>query len=169
MIMKFTSATALGLKPILAAGNTLGIKSNYYMTGWEGRYYTKKDIRATHRMLLSTDPAVRAKYAAAIAYLEPYTHDLTFRKANNLSVSKLVKGFTFENVFIMHRKGDELIDRNITVSMMHRFGIEEDGKVTRIDRIKGEDKRSLMERAVIKDDRCPLKVSVKNNLSGSEQ
>jgi hypothetical protein len=152
MIMKFTSATALGLKPILAAGNTLGIKSNFYMTGWEGRYYNKKDIRDTHRMLLNRDK----KYAASIAYFEPFTHDLTFRKANNLSVSKLVKGFTFENVFILHRKGDEMIDRNITVSMMHRFGIEEDGTVTRLDRIKGNDKRSLIERAVIKDDKMSI-------------
>jgi hypothetical protein len=152
MIMKFTSATALGLKPILAAGNTLGIKSNFYMTGWEGRYYNKKDINAAHRMLLNRDK----KYAASIAYFEPFTHDLTFRKANNLSVSKLVKGFTFENVFILHRKGDEMIDRNITVSMMHRFGIEEDGKVTRLDKIKGEDKRSLIERAVIKDDKMSI-------------
>ena len=151
-IMKLTSATALGLKPLLAAGNALGIKSNYYMTGWEGRYYTKEDIKNTHKLLLTRNE----NYALGYKFFEPYTHNLSFRKANNLSASKTVKFATFENLFILHRVGDEMIDRNITISMMQRFGIDSDGVVKRLDRIKGEDKRSLLERGKTENDKYSI-------------
>jgi len=149
-IMKLTSADALGLKPLLAAGNALGIKSNYYMTGWEGKYYTKEDIRNTHKMLLSRDK----NYALGVAMFEPYVHNLSFRKANNLSASKTVKLATFENLFILHRVGDEMIDRNITISMMNRWGIDDSGNIERLDNnFKGKDKRSILERMGVKDDK----------------
>jgi len=153
-ILRFTSAGALGMKPILAAGNFIGIKSNSYMTGREGKQYKTEDIHKAHGMFLRKDPL----FAGAINYFEPYTHDLTFRKANDRSVSKFVQTFTFENLFIMHRLGDEHIDRNVTVAMMHRWGINKDGKVTRLDKLTEEDtdKRSLIERSSIKDDKFEI-------------
>lgn len=150
-ILRFTSAGALGMKPILAFGNLIGIKSNSYMTGREGRQYKTEDIHKAHRMLINRDPL----FAGAVNYFEPYTHDLTFRKANDRSVSKAVKLFTFENLFVLHRIGDEHIDKNITLALMHRWGINKDGKLTRIDKLTEEDtdKRSLIERSSIKDDK----------------
>ncbi|MCK5644048.1 MAG: hypothetical protein KAJ19_24835 [Gammaproteobacteria bacterium] len=151
-ILGFTSASALAVKPVLAAGNAIGIKANYYMTGWEGRYYTREDIRKTHRMAVSGD----VMYKAAISYFEPFTHDLSFRKANNMSVSKIAKTLTFENLFILHRLGDEHIDRNITVSMMQRFGIDKNGDVVhlrKLEGVEGADTRSILERSSIKDDK----------------
>jgi len=149
LLMKVTSATALGLKPILAAGNLMGIKSNFYMTGREGRYYKGEDIRAAHRMFTSRD----VNYKLILDYFAPHTRDITFKKANDLSVSKLVKNFTLDNLYFMHRKGDEMVDNNVMIAMMHRYGIDStDGKVRRIDKIKGEDKRTLIERFSIVDD-----------------
>lgn len=153
LIMKLTSATALGLKPILAAGNLLGIKSNYYMTGREGRFYNGKDIHAAHKMFVTRD----SNYKVLIDFFAPHTKDITWKKANDLSVSKIVKHFTNDNLYFMHRKGDEMIDNNVLIAMMHRYGIDSvDGKVRRIDKIKGEDKRTLMERFSVVDDKVSI-------------
>lgn len=148
MLMKFTSAAALGLKPILSAGNLLGLTSNYYMTGAEGSYYKKHHMRKTNGMLVRKDPL----FIGAVGFFEPFVHNLTLEKANNLSVSKLVSVVTFENVFILYKKGDELIDNCILGSMMQNYGIE-DGKIKRIDKIQGEDKRSLLDRSSIVNDK----------------
>lgn len=152
MIMRLTSATSLGLKPILAAGNLIGITSNMMMTASEGQYYNHKDVKESLKMLIKKDP----KFAIAVAYIEPFAYDLTYRKANNLSVSKIVKSFTFENMFILHQLGDELIDKINCVSMMQRYGIDSNGKVKRIDKIEGDDKRSLLERLKIENDKFSI-------------
>lgn len=149
LLMKFTSAAALGLKPILSVGNLLGITSNYYMTGAEGNYYNNKQMNKSHGMLARKDPLM----IGAIKFFEPFVHNLTYEKANNLSVSKAVQVFTFENVFILYKKGDELIDKAILGSMLQNYGIDQDGTIKRIDKIKGEDKRSLLDRSSIVNDK----------------
>lgn len=152
MIMSLTSATALGLKPILAIGNAIGIKANYYMTGAEGRIFNGKDIKATHKMFITRDP----NYKLLIDFFAPHTRDINMKKANDLSASKIIKNFTLDNLYFMHRKGDEMIDNNILIAMMHRWGIDEDGVIRRTDKIKGEDKRPLIERFKVVDDKIVI-------------
>jgi hypothetical protein len=149
-IIKYTSAKALGLKPILAAGNLLGILSNYHMMGAEGKYFSKKDMIEGLKMMFNN----RDEYKLALGFFEPFVRDMTFKKANDLSSKRIVKGFTMDNLFIMHRKGDELLDAQILMAMMNAYGIH-NGKVvrlTKLARIEGADTRSLMERMSTTED-----------------
>ena len=152
-VIKLTSATAIGLKPILAAGNALGIKSNFYMSGAEGTRYKKEDIKAAHKMFINRDK----RYKYIIDYFAPHTRDINKKKADDLSASKMISTFTMDNIYIMHRKGDEMVDNNILVAMMHRYGIDENGRVTRLDKIKGKDKESLIDRMSIEDDKVVIR------------
>jgi len=141
-LIKYTSAKALGLKPILAMGNLLGITSNYWMMGAEGRFFNQKDMLEGIKMLTNR----RDEYALAIAFFEPFIRDMVFKKANDLSAKSVVRKFTMDNLFIMHRKGDELIDAQVLMAMMNHYGIHE-GKITKIEKIPSSgDSRSLMER-----------------------
>ena len=151
-VIRLTSATAIGLKPILAAGNALGIKSNFYMTGAEGLRYKKEDIKKAHEMLIRRNK----NYKLIVDYFQPHTRDITKKKADDLSASKMARTFTMDNIYIMHRKGDEMIDNNILVAMMHRYGIGENGKIQRLDKIKGEDKRPLIERMDVVNDKVVI-------------
>lgn len=152
-MLRFTSAGALSMKVLLGAGNAMGLKANAYISGREGVHYLGSDLNEAHRLFLQRDE----RYMGAINYIEPYTADLTYRKANKRSVSAASKVFTFENLFVVYRAGDEHIDRNITIAMMQRYGLDNDGKIRRIERIKKDDsikdKRTLWERGKIVDDR----------------
>jgi len=125
MAMSYLSLNSLGFKPVLAASNSIGIKSNIYMTGAEGLYYTNKDIHKAHKIFLSRD----TKYAGAINYFELHSHDMTGQKARERSASKMTDLMTADTWFIGHRLGDNMADNNVLVAMMHHYGMDSSGKI----------------------------------------
>jgi len=132
MLMQYISLKALGLKPILAASNAIGIKSNIYMMGAEGIYYNNPQIHQAHKAFLSRD----LKYAAAVQYFELHSRNMTAKKALDRSASKLVTLLAADNWFVLHRMGDNMADNNVIVAMMHNYGVDSSGKIGRLEDIR---------------------------------
>jgi hypothetical protein len=148
MLMNFVSLKAIGLKPILAAGQFLNIKGNLYMFANEGIFFNNKQVNDAQKAAFRRDP----KYRAAVEFFEARANPITYRKALFKSSSKIVKTVNLENAFYLHRKGDEVVEDNVLVAMMMNYGITKDGKVDRLSRIKkmeGQPSKSLWELASI--------------------
>lgn len=152
MIMNYTSLNALAFKPILAAGNALGILTNSYMMGAEGIHYTKEQMNKAWKLLIKKDDIS----IAADQFFEPSARNLTYEKANDLSASKVTQLFTMITMFLFHKKPDDIMDRNILMAMMFNHGIE-DGKIKKLNKIEGTDKKSLYDLSYIKNDKFNIK------------
>jgi hypothetical protein len=141
-VMSYVATKSLAFKPILAAGNMIGIKSNQYMIAAEGLYYTRKEMKAAHRLYMTRDP----KRAAAIAFFEPYAHDLSREKANKHSANRLSRTITSDNLLFMHKTADQSVDGNNLISLTHSYGLDENGKIKHL-RDLPEGSKSIWERS----------------------
>jgi hypothetical protein len=152
-IMQYTSLNALAFKPILAAGNWVGLTANTKIAAAEGILYNKKQLRKAHRLLgngmwfTKNDP----KAIMSTKFFEVSARNLTYEKANNLSASKLSKNLTMDNAFIMHKKADDYMDNVILLSMMQNYGIDNNGKLARLAKLE-EGTQSLWDNARMEND-----------------
>ncbi len=142
MVMSYTSTKSLAFKPILAAGNAIGIMTNTYMIGAEGLYFNEKQLRNARNLVFGSALKKGSKAVAAIKFFEPSARNLTYEKANNLSGSKLTQWLTMDTAFILHKKPDDAVDAMILISMMQNYGMGADGKVNRLQKLP-KDTKSL--------------------------
>lgn len=139
-LMSITSIKALGLQPILSAGNALGIFTNAYMGAAEGIYYDKSQMKKALGNLTSRDKTSKAMYK----FFEVSARDLTIEKANKASGSWMTRLITMDNMFFMYKHPDDWIDDMILDAMSMNFGLEkqENGsyELVRLNKESNKDK-----------------------------
>ena len=146
VFLRGTSLSAMALKPILAFSNLIGGKLNAWMKAAEGIHFTSAQLKDAQLM----EAKRNAMYAASVKFWEPSSHDLTLEKANKLSATKLTSWFTISNAYILHRKGTDSVSNNVLVSMLLNYGLDSEGKITRLVKLpKGS--KSLFEMQELTD------------------
>lgn len=151
-VRSFVSLKTIGLNPVSAAAAYLGASSNMWMLASGGQYYTKKQLRKAHALNIKKDDTA----SAVFKYLATEQEDLNYRKANELSASKLARTFTMDNAYIGIQKADQAVDFNTTLAMLQNYGTNpETGKITRLSRLP-EGTKSIWDRTSIKNDKVVI-------------
>ena len=128
-VMQYTSLKAIGLSPVLAGANAIGIFTNQYMLSAGELYYTDKGMRESQKLVLKKD----SKALAAINYFETSARNLAYEKAVDASAFAGVRAMTLDNAYILHKKVDDFADNTIAISMMKAYGIDKtDNKIRRL-------------------------------------
>jgi hypothetical protein len=144
--MKFLSAKALSLNFISATANISAAASMGYMEGVKGVHYTTEQYRRGFKRAVSKDE----KVIAAFEYLQIAQEEFSYLKSTQLSASKAVQAFTFDKLFILHRKGDDLIDFVITSAILESKGFDSEGNIVDAD---GKNVKSIYESMELKNDK----------------
>lgn len=149
MAMQGFSLKTLAGNPISAGANYVGATANLWMQAHKKMFFDKKQLRSAHKLNVTGDK----KAAALFMYLETEQEDLTYRKANELSASKIATTFTMDKAYALQQKGDAAVDMNTTIAMAHNYGIEEGtGRVRKLSKLpKGS--KSIIELTELKNDK----------------
>lgn len=131
-MMRYLSAKALSLNFISATANVAAASSAGYMEGVKNTHYNTEQYRRGFKKAVARDP----KVIAAFEFLQVPQEEFVYLKSNELSASKVAKTFTFDKLFILHRKGDDLIDFAITSAILEAKGFDEEGNLVDADGTK---------------------------------
>jgi hypothetical protein len=152
-LMRYISFKALGLAPLLATGNLVGAESMAFMRAVEGIHFKTGNLVNAIKKITTRD----SKYVAFAGFFDPHAQNMTLEKARHLSASKLSEWATADNMFILHRKGDELVDRHVLLAMAEMYGIDpSDGKIKLLTKISDKNVKSLIESAVLTDKKIEI-------------
>jgi len=151
-VISHYSLKTLGMNPISAVANVGGATANAFMTGKKGKYYTNKQFRGV--MLDIIKPGNKTGIFAG--FFDPFTDDMNFRRANDLSANRLSKWLTVDNLMIMQRKTDEFVDKSVAAAMGKNYGIDPNtNRVVRLSRLP-EGSKSLFDLATVVDGKMKI-------------
>lgn len=132
--VQWFSAKTLAFVPFSAFANVTGGFSNAVVIGSRGRYFTNKQLGKALTNL--HDPKVRA--FSTLIDVDNNTFDRN--RASDLAISKVSRVATWDNAFILQKKGDWAIQNTVLNAMAQNYTVK-DGKIIKRE---GEDK-SLLE------------------------
>jgi hypothetical protein len=127
--MKYLAAKALSLNFISATASLTAAGASGLMEGVKNVHYNTTQFRNGFKKAISRDP----KIIAAFQFLQIPQEDFVYLKSTELSASKAVKMFTFDKLFILHRKGDDLVDFAITSAILEAKGFDSEGNLVDAD------------------------------------
>lgn len=131
-INRFYVAKTLGLNVFTSLSNLFGGTVNTYIN--QGRYFTKKDILESELLLVSGrfyGPLKDKVMAGLLAYLHPYTDDITSNEIRNLSVSRAVRWLSADRLFVLQRASEMAVNSVIAMSILKNAAVI-DGKIVNI-------------------------------------
>jgi hypothetical protein len=118
-VNRFFVTKTLGLNLRTSLANLFGGTTNTYIN--QGRYFDKMDIAQSEMEYISgmfwKDDKSR-KMAGLLSYLFAYTDDRSHEQIRNLSVSKAVRYFSSDHLFIAQRASDIFVNDIITMSFI---------------------------------------------------
>jgi len=159
-VLGYYSARLLSFNVISAGGGFLGALGNTFITGTKQNHYTNAQIIEMSRKWATRDE----KLKTAIQFFDVSQEDMNYLRANNQSLNNLAKVFTMDNAFILQRKVDDLIDYFTLGAMMKSYGIDSEGKIKKLSRIKGST-TSLWDIAKIEDGKFTIEGTDKKELN----
>ena len=125
------SVTQLGLKmPVAVGAFTAGMIGLQYEAS-KGTFITKKNLNKARIALLKADPKMRA----LVEHLEYYQQDDAESRAQRLSASYATRHLTNDKWFAFLSTADRGIDAVALFATALNFGVNEEGMVTRLDRL----------------------------------
>jgi hypothetical protein len=136
----------LGLNLVSAAGGFAGALGNTFISGAkQGAYHNNQIIEAM------INKAKRDKKHMLLSkFFEVAQENYNYIKADKVSIGTGAKWLTQENAFFLHRVGDEIVDDFTLEAMSKNYGVDVDGKIKKLSRIKSNPK-SLWDIAKVAD------------------
>ena len=153
-LMSYMSTKSLAFNYVSGFGNAMAGYINSYIKGVGGHYYTTKQMRKTHSLLMKRSD--RDLYNHMAEFFNVERDHWVLSKAAKLSASKLTKALTFDKFYILQQKGDEFVANTILMSMLQNYGIDANGQVKRLPELPTGSK-SLLELV----DRTGDKIAIK--------
>ena len=114
---QYFGAKVLALAIVPGTAAYMAAKANAYFEGAKGLHYTNKQLNRTHYLLAKQKDV----YRAIVDDFQVWQDDITHRRADNLSASKLTKNLTMDKLYYPYRKADEMIDNNVLIAMMQNY------------------------------------------------
>jgi len=145
-VLTFHSMKTLGLNLVSAAGGFAGALGNTFISGAkQGAYHNNQIIEAM------INKAKRDKKHMLLSkFFEVAQENYNYIKADKVSIGTGAKWLTQENAFFLHRVGDEIVDDFTLEAMSKNYGVDVDGKIKKLSRIKSNPK-SLWDIAKVAD------------------
>ena len=142
-VMSWLSAKALGFNYVSAFGNLAGGHANIFIKASGGRFFTKKQLSKTWNMMINRGKENTFHHAAE--YFNVEKERWIQRDAAKLSASAITRNLTYDKIYLLQQKGDEMVGNIVLVSMMQNYGIDENGKIKRLAQLP-EGTKSILER-----------------------
>jgi len=143
----FHSMKTLGLNAVSGIGGFAGALGNTFISGAKQGAYYNKDIMGAVKSKITRNK----KHKLFVDFFEVSQENYNHIKADKLSVNKGAKWLTKENIFWLHRGGDEVVDDLTLEAMSKNYGVDVDGKIKKLSRIKNNPK-SLWDTAKITEE-----------------
>lgn len=153
-ILSYISSKALGLNIISAGANLGGGLANGYYIGHDGRFYNKSQF--TKAIKLFGAGSLNPQTKALLRYFDITGNMEGFNKANALSVSAADKFLTYDKIYALQKKGDELIHNTILLAMLQSHGLDTNGKIKPLNKLP-ENTKSLLDSTEIDGDNIKIK------------
>lgn len=153
--MQYYSTKSLSGNLLSGLANGIGGSANAFFEGVKGRFYNNSQYSKSLALISSRNE----KAFSAIEFFDIDSTDTNFKKANNLSVSKVVRNMTMDKFYFLQKGPDYLIENSVLLAMMQSHTIDSDGKIVKIKK----DEKSLFDMAQVKDDKFSIE-----NLSNEE-
>jgi hypothetical protein len=151
--LNYVSSKTLGLNLISAGANLSGGIINGIYEGQKGRFYTKRNFVKAVKYISGGN--LNPKTMTALKYFDIMGDMEGFNKANNLSVSKAEKWFTYDKIFALQKQGDTLIHNSILISMLQTHGLDANNKIKHLRELP-EGTKSLFDSMEIEDDNLKI-------------
>lgn len=135
------SAKAIGLNLITGVANLFSAVAMPFIAASGGNFFNKSQWLKAQKLAVkgSLDPKVMA-ILEALDYRG--TRGLSDR-INSLSVNDLAREVSVDKLFVLLQKADDLVFKTTALSLMQNFGLDKDGKITRLDRLEKGSKSLL--------------------------
>ena len=135
--MTYMSISRIGLNLFSSVGNIIGATSNLLIEGQQGRF-NQASLKKTIKYI--------SENFDNISSLEEYfgIEDASRLEANKFSKTKWDKYATQDKWFFMMKYPDKAIKLTILVNMMSSYGLDEKGKITKLDMLP-KDSKSLLD------------------------
>jgi hypothetical protein len=172
-LKQYQQTTELALAPISSVVNLMGARSNALFEGVKGYFYTRK----MYDNALSNRFKDTKRYNALAYFFQPYAggraseiaKDFSALPSINIKGNKIGKLFSYDNLFVGFRKGDEHVDEQVLNSMLQNYTIV-NGKLKRLsekDRKAGTYKSLLDSATVDADDNLIIEglIDAKGNVN----
>lgn len=143
-VIKYMSVRTLSFNWRSGIPGAIAAYTNAYFGGKKGLYYTDKMMKKTHSLLAKRGS--KDKYYKLVEYFNIERGAWTQEEANKLKGSQISKHINYENMFLLQKKPDEFIANTVMVSMLQNYGIDENGRVKRLQLLP-EGTKSLFELA----------------------
>jgi hypothetical protein len=157
--MQFVSIKALALNPVASAAALVGAGANAFMTGSKGTFYTKSGmLKSMGRMISEKD-----KHAAFKMFFEISQDNHTLLKANDLSMSSVIKHATVDTLFVGLRKADQFVEATVLGALLDNHTIV-NGKVLK----KRAGETSIWDSSVVENKKIQIKGADGSTLSDQE-
>jgi hypothetical protein len=137
---------ALAFKPITQLAAGIAARTNAYYEGVKGFYYTRAQASNANKLLIKAANKNSKEgnvILALINFFEPASKS-DRHKAVGVGGNIITDLVKRDLPFIGFRKGSELVDNTIFLSMLQNYGIDANGNVKRIERL-GQGSKSLLD------------------------
>jgi hypothetical protein len=148
-VLKFFSVKALGLNVPSALVNMVGGTLNTAYVAGGKNFFTGKQWAKS--MSLISQGNFNPKVMGLLEALDIHADKNLFKTINNLSVHKLANQMDYDKIFFLHSAGDKLVYNITAVSLAQNFGIDDKGKIVRMDKLPAGSK-SLLDALEVKED-----------------
>lgn len=126
-LRSYQQLTTLALDPISSTVNLMGARTNALFQGVKGYFYT----RSMYNKALDNRFRDTERYKALAHFFQPYANKRVDEIAKEFKGNKIAKKFSYDNLFVGFRLGDEHIDEQVLNSMLQNYTIV-DGKLKRL-------------------------------------
>jgi len=147
--LRYVSAKALGLNLLSGFANAGGGLANTFITAYQGNFFTLPQW--TKAMGMATAGNFNPEVRMILKVLNMTGERDLKNLVDDVSVNNLIRQPSFDDIFFLQSKTDELVYNVAALSLLQNYGIDANGKLKRLDKLP-ESTKSLMESIKIKDD-----------------
>lgn len=146
--LKYYSAKSLALNIVSSLANGFGGTANAFIEGAKSRFYTNSEYRQALKDLGANTGGMPR---ALMEFFDIQSTHNTFKKASNLSASKVSKSLTYDRFYTLMAAGDYVVENSVLLAMLRSHTIR-DGKIVK----KTASEKSLYESAKIENDKIVI-------------
>jgi hypothetical protein len=151
--LSYYSAKSLTLNLISGGANFFGGAANVIMQAARGNYFGRRQVLKSMQMI--STGLLDDKTYPLIEFFDIMGESHTYQKAKALSVSKIVKNVDINKMYFLQKGGDWAIQNTVLLSMLQSHGLDANGKITSLKKMK-EGSKSLLELTSLKDDKISI-------------
>lgn len=148
-VLRTFSAKAIGLNLVSIVANAFGGINNTVIMAAGRQFFTKRQWAKSMAMITAGNFNPQTRLLLQYLNMEGEKH--LHKIADKVSANNVLRNPGYDDIFFLQSKTDKLIHNVSAVSMLQNFGIDENGKMKRLDKLP-EGTKSIMDQLKVKED-----------------